>query len=81
MVSGTTGMDSAQRDQLMDVASRLPVFWAPNMSIGVNLLLAALQHVAANLGKDYDVVEERPLSFPQLVLGTEVRIVGEVSHG
>ncbi|HEX7030325.1 MAG TPA: 4-hydroxy-tetrahydrodipicolinate reductase, partial [Gammaproteobacteria bacterium] len=34
LVSGTTGMDGAARAALAEAASRIPVFWAPNMSIG-----------------------------------------------
>jgi len=54
LVSGTTGMNPDQRRQLENVAEKLPVFWAPNMSIGVNLLLAALELVATKAGDDYD---------------------------
>lgn len=54
LVSGTTGMDAEQRTRLEQLATTVPVFWSPNMSIGVNLLLAALAHVAANIGEGYD---------------------------
>lgn len=54
LVSGTTGFDSAQRAALQSAAKQVPLFWAPNMSVGVNLLLAALRQVAARLGEDYD---------------------------
>lgn len=79
LVSGTTGMDAAQRDQLVEISSRLPVFWAPNMSIGVNLLLAALQHVAANLGEDYDaeIVEAHHRHKVDAPSGTAIAL-GEV---
>lgn len=79
LVSGTTGMDSAQRDQLIDIAAKVPVFWAPNMSIGVNLLLAALQHVAANLGEDYDaeIVEAHHRHKADAPSGTAIAL-GEV---
>lgn len=79
LVSGTTGMDSAQRDQLIDIAARLPVFWAPNMSIGVNLLLAALQHVAANLDENYDaeIVEAHHRHKVDAPSGTAIAL-GEV---
>lgn len=54
LVSGTTGMDAAQRGQLAEAGTSIPVIWAPNMSVGVNLLLAALRQVAARLGEDFD---------------------------
>ncbi|HEX7047142.1 MAG TPA: 4-hydroxy-tetrahydrodipicolinate reductase [Gammaproteobacteria bacterium] len=54
LVSGTTGMDDSARAALENAARKIPVFWAPNMSIGVNLLLAALADVASRIGDDYD---------------------------
>lgn len=54
LVSGTTGLNVEQREELAGAATRAPILWAPNMSIGVNLLLAALADVAAKLGDEYD---------------------------
>lgn len=79
LVSGTTGMDAKQRRELEDVAGKLPVFWAPNMSIGVNLLLAALEHVAANLDGAYDaeIVEAHHRHKVDAPSGTAIAL-GEV---
>ncbi len=54
LASGTTGLDASQRAALESAAKAIPVFWAPNMSIGVNLLLAALADVASRIGDEYD---------------------------
>src|SRR5690606_11837786 len=54
LVSGTTGLSSGDRATLERAADRIPVVWAPNMSVGVNLLLRALDEVARRLGEDYD---------------------------
>lgn len=54
LVCGTTGMDVAQRQALEAAGRDIPVLWAPNMSVGVNLLLAALAQVADRLGEEYD---------------------------
>lgn len=54
LVSGTTGMAGAERAKLEAAAKKVPVFWAPNMSVGVNLLLAALEQVASRLDDGYD---------------------------
>jgi 4-hydroxy-tetrahydrodipicolinate reductase len=54
LVSGTTGMNTSQRARFQSAAEQVPVLWAPNMSIGVNLLLAALEQVASRIGDDYD---------------------------
>ena len=53
-VSGTTGFTAGERGELERAATRIPVLWAPNMSVGVNLLLRALDEVARRLGRDYD---------------------------
>ncbi len=54
-VSGTTGLDAAQQAVLRAAAARIPVVWAPNMSIGVNLLLRLVADVAARLGEEWDI--------------------------
>lgn len=38
LVSGTTGLTEAQIKSLKKVAKKIPVFFAPNMSIGLNLM-------------------------------------------
>ncbi|NNF16333.1 MAG: hypothetical protein HKN70_06270 [Gammaproteobacteria bacterium] len=54
-VCGVTGL-SASHDTLMHEASQvIPVFRAPNMSIGVNLCIAAAASIAAGLAADFDV--------------------------
>ncbi|MHA1565084.1 MAG: 4-hydroxy-tetrahydrodipicolinate reductase [Alphaproteobacteria bacterium] len=54
-VTGTTGFDTGQQDELRRTAETIPIVWAPNMSAGVNLLFALTRQVAAALGEDYDV--------------------------
>jgi 4-hydroxy-tetrahydrodipicolinate reductase len=51
-VIGTTGLSSDQAAQLGQVAARVPIVWAPNMSLGVNLLLGLTEQVARALGPD-----------------------------
>ena len=55
MVIGTTGLTPAQIDELTKIAQDIPVMFAPNMSVGVNVLLNLLRTAAAALGDDYDV--------------------------
>ena len=55
MVIGTTGLDKEQTAILDAAARHVPVVWAPNMSVGVTLLLALSEQVAGLLGPDdYD---------------------------
>jgi 4-hydroxy-tetrahydrodipicolinate reductase len=54
IVVGTTGHDSAARLALEAVARTLPVVLAPNMSLGVTLLLRLAELAARGLPSEYD---------------------------
>jgi len=55
LVIGTTGLSPEQVEQVQDFGTRVPCVFAPNMSVGVNLLLGVLANVAQVLGDEYDV--------------------------
>ncbi|RLA16329.1 MAG: 4-hydroxy-tetrahydrodipicolinate reductase [Gammaproteobacteria bacterium] len=55
MVIGTTGLTGEQIAEIEQASREIPVVFAPNMSIGVNVLLNLLRTAAAALGDDYDV--------------------------
>lgn len=55
VVVGTTGLDLAAEEALAAAAARIPVLHAPNMSLGVNLLLELVAQAAAALPPDYDI--------------------------
>ncbi len=55
MVIGTTGLSQAEIESIKEKASSIPLVLAPNMSVGVNLLLRVLKDIAIVLGNDYDV--------------------------
>jgi 4-hydroxy-tetrahydrodipicolinate reductase len=55
MVVGTTGMSAEQQEELERAARRIPIVFAPNTSVGVNLLFKVLSDVAPILGDAYDV--------------------------
>ena len=54
-VAGTTGLDKDQQAALDRAARHTQVVWAPNMSLGVNLLIALTEQVARTLADDYDI--------------------------
>lgn len=54
-VIGTTGFSPEERGQLEELALKTPIFWSPNMSVGVNVLLKVLPELTKLLGDDYDV--------------------------
>ncbi len=56
MVIGTTGFSADQKKKIIEASKDIPVLFAPNMSIGVNLVLDLLNRSGRSLmGKDYDV--------------------------
>jgi 4-hydroxy-tetrahydrodipicolinate reductase len=55
MVIGTTGLSPEQGERVRGAARNIPVVWAPNMSLGVNVLLSVVEEVAKRLGPDWDV--------------------------
>ena len=58
LVSGTTGLSEAQRAALDAAATRVPLVWASNFSLGVAVLTELVERAAAALpGWDCDVIE------------------------
>jgi len=55
LVIGTTGLNPAQQASIAAAATHTPIVQAPNMSVGVNVLLAVVEQVARTLGDDYDI--------------------------
>ena len=55
MVIGTTGLDAAQKQLLADAGKDIPIVFAANFSVGVNLSLKLLDMAARVLGDEADV--------------------------
>lgn len=55
LVIGTTGLESSHLTTIAMAAKRVPIVRAPNMSLGVNLVTALVEQVAARLGPDFDI--------------------------
>ena len=54
-VVGTTGFSAAQKTELAGFAQEIPIVFAPNMSVGVNVLLGLVESAARQLGPAYDI--------------------------
>ena len=54
MVIGTTGHTAEERQAIGAAAARIPIVFAPNFSVGVNLLFYLTQIAAETLGENYD---------------------------
>jgi 4-hydroxy-tetrahydrodipicolinate reductase len=55
MVIGTTGLSTEQKAEIAAGAARIPIVFAPNMSVGVNLCLKLLELAARTLGDSVDI--------------------------
>ncbi len=55
VVIGTTGFSKDETEYIKLYAQNTPCVFAPNMSVGVNLLLKVLSDIAKVTGDDYDV--------------------------
>jgi 4-hydroxy-tetrahydrodipicolinate reductase len=55
MVIGTTGFEDAQKARIAEAAQHIAIVHAPNMSVGVNVVLRLLDVAARALRQGYDV--------------------------
>ena len=55
LVIGVTGLTDAQYAAVQQAALHIPIVWAPNMSVGVNLLLHLVQTAAKVMGQTADI--------------------------
>jgi len=54
LVIGTTGHTAEERQAIAAAAQRIPIVFAPNYSVGVNLLFYLTRIAAETLGENYD---------------------------
>ena len=54
-VIGTTGFSAAQKAQIAEHAKHIAILMAPNMSVGVNVMLKLLDMAARALNEGYDI--------------------------
>jgi 4-hydroxy-tetrahydrodipicolinate reductase len=55
IVIGTTGLIPEQLDKVREISKTVRCVFAPNMSVGMNLMFRIVQEVAQVLGSEYDV--------------------------
>ena len=78
LVSGTTGLGSAEESALELASARAAVFWEPNMSLGVHVLADLVSRAALQLGPDFDaeVSEVHHSAKVDAPSGTANRLLG-----
>ena len=55
LVIGTTGLESDDEAAVREASKSVPIVWAANTSLGINLLLGLVEQVAQRLGPDWDI--------------------------
>ncbi len=82
MVIGTTGLSDTQAAGIRQAAEVIPVVLSPNFSVGVNLLLSMVGHVARTLGDDYDceIVEMHHRFKKDAPSGTALKLADAIAR-
>ncbi len=83
IVIGSTGLSKQQEKKIETVAEKIPVVYAPNMSLGVNLLFKLAKEVASALSDDYDIeiVEAHHRHKKDSPSGTACELAKQVAAG
>jgi len=81
LVSGTTGLDAGQQAALTAAATRIPLVWASNFSLGVAILTELVERAAASLpGWDCDIVESHHIHKQDAPSGTALTLGAAAEH-
>jgi 4-hydroxy-tetrahydrodipicolinate reductase len=82
MAIGTTGFDAEGKQKIAEAAREIPIVFAPNMAVGVNLVFKLLDTAARilNQGYDIEIVEAHHRLKVDAPSGTALRM-GEVVAG
>jgi len=83
LVIGTTGLKAEQIETLRAAAQKVPVIYATNFSMGVNLLWQLARQTAAALGEAFDIeiIEAHHNLKKDAPSGTAVTLYEEVCRG
>jgi 4-hydroxy-tetrahydrodipicolinate reductase len=85
LVVATTGLDEAQQAKIRDASQQIPIVWAPNMSLAVNLAMKLVAQAAAALkdlpsGVDVEVIDRHHRFKEDSPSGTALKF-GEIIAG
>ncbi len=82
-IIGTTGFTAAQKQLIEQAATEIAIVFAPNMSVGVTLLINLVEQAAKvlNQGYDIEVVEMHHRHKVDAPSGTALRLGEAAAHG
>lgn len=85
LVSGVTGISDAHKTSLSEAATKTPILWAPNMSLGVAVMTEMLKALRALEGFEFQIEEihhkrkkDKPSGTALFLQENLKAIVGEV---
>ncbi len=83
MIIGTTGFSTEQKAAIEAASKNIPIVFAPNMSVGVTLLINLVEQAAKVLkdGYDIEVVEMHHRHKVDAPSGTALRLGEAAAHG
>ena len=84
LVIGTTGLNEEEQAVVNKAAENIPVVWAPNMSLGMNLLFSLVEKAAAALsekGYDTEIIERHHRLKKDSPSGTAIGLGQAVARG
>lgn len=83
LVSGTTGLSASEREELAEIAKRIPVLATPNFSVAVNVLFHLTRRAAELLGPGYDaeILEVHHRTKVDAPSGTALTLAKAVEEG
>jgi len=55
LILASTGLTEDEQNQIRIASQKIPVFQAPNFSVGINLIAACMELIIPVLGQDFDV--------------------------
>ena len=82
-VIGTTGFNKSAQAMFKPLAKKIPIVWAPNMSVGVTLICKLVEEAVRALGPDFDaeIVELHHRWKEDAPSGTAKALLGAVQMG
>jgi len=80
-VLGTTGFSESEKNKISQAAKKIPICFAPNMSIGVNVLISLVEMATKSLHEEFDIeiMESHHKHKVDSPSGTALRLGEEVA--
>ncbi len=80
LVLGTTGLSDEQHGKIKTASRKIPILYAPNMSVAMNVLFNLVGKVAQMLGEEYDIeiVEQHHRFKKDAPSGTALKLAEKI---